>query len=77
MSLALVALPTITDPVLLDEVSALTRAGDMFRRLFFLRATDEEIRAAFAEYGESIETAEAIIISWRAHLGHQEGLEEF
>jgi hypothetical protein len=72
-------IPPITDPELLEAVSALTRSAQSFRKAFFLLSgrllaagdgDDEDLRHVVEEIGEPLIIAPLVIDAWRKQLGH-------
>ena len=72
-------IPPITDPELLEAVSALTRAADSYRKAFLLLADrllvagggdNEDFRYVFEKGGDALHLSDAVINAWRRQLGH-------
>jgi hypothetical protein len=72
------AIPPITDPDLLDAVSALTHAANSYRKAFLLLANylhaygagNEEVRNVLNMTGDALSLSDAIINAWSKQLGH-------
>jgi hypothetical protein len=71
------AIPPITDPDLLDSVSALTCAADSYRKAFLLLADrllvagggdNEDFRYVLKKGGDALHLADAIINAWQHQL---------
>jgi hypothetical protein len=72
-------IPPITDPELIEAVSALTRAADSYRKAFLLLADrllvagggdNEDFRYVIKKGGDALHLSDAIINAWRHQLGH-------
>jgi hypothetical protein len=71
-------IPPITDPELLEAVSALIRSAQSFRKASFLLSArlltaddeDEDLRSVVEEIGEPLIIAPLVIDAWRKRLGH-------
>jgi hypothetical protein len=72
------SIPPITDPELLEAVSALIRSAQSFRKASFLLSArlltaddeDEDLRSVVEEIGEPLIIAPLVIDAWRKQLGH-------
>ena len=73
------SIPPITDPELLEAVSALTRAADSYRKAFFLLADrlltagggdNEDFRYVLEKGEDALHLSDAVINAWRQQLGH-------
>jgi hypothetical protein len=72
-------IPPITDPDLIEAVSALTRAADSYRKAFLLLADrllvagggdNEDIRYVLEKGGDALHLSDTVINAWRKQLGH-------
>jgi hypothetical protein len=79
-------IPPITDPELIEAVSALTRAADSYRKAFLLLAdrllaagggNNEDFQYVLEKGEDTLHLSDAIIDAWRQQLGHDiEGAED-
>jgi hypothetical protein len=67
-------IPPITDPDLLDSVSALTRAAHSYRSVLFLVAEDigDEVFKHLLKHEDLLDLSDTIINAWRHQLGHDD-----
>ncbi len=74
-------IPTITDPDLIAAVSALARAGETYRKAFFLLAgrllkagggDNEDFRHVLAQCENLLNLADDVINAWKYQLGHED-----
>jgi len=74
-------IPPITDPELLEAVSALTRAADSYRKAFFVLVhrlvtadgvDNEHVQYVLEKGEDKLHLSDAIINAWRQQLGHDE-----
>ncbi len=73
-------IPPITDPELLEAVSALTRAADSYRKAFLLLSHrllsadrgNEDFHYVMSKVEDQLLLSDAIIDAWRKQLGHDD-----
>jgi hypothetical protein len=65
-------IPPITDPDLIEAVSALTRAAHSYHSVLFLVAEDigDEVFNHLLKHEDLLNLSDAIINAWRQQLGH-------
>jgi hypothetical protein len=78
-------LPPITDPELIEAVSALTRAAESYRQAFFLLAQrlltagggdNTDFRYVMNKGEDALHLSDAVINAWRMQLGHDKENDE-
>jgi len=74
-------IPPITDPELISAVSALARAGETYRKAFFLLAgrlldagggDNEDFQHVLAQCEDLLNLSDAVINAWRHQLGQDD-----
>jgi hypothetical protein len=78
-------IPPITDPELIEAVSALTRAAESYRQAFFLLAQrlltagggdNTDFRYVMNKGEDALHLSDAVINAWRMQLGHDKENDE-
>ena len=71
-------IPPITDPELIEAVSALTGTAETYRKAFLLLADrllasgrdNEDFRYVLEKGGDALHLSDTVINAWRKQLGH-------